>query len=288
MDYSKVSTKRKLLRFFKGIPGVNLIRRLYNASQYYNKKYWQILKWGFTSNEDTNYTYDLTAENILYLAQTIAVVTNINEKIVLGYIEEIRQDEELKKHIVGQILKSKFRKYADVDVQFGRRLGWYAFVRILKPKIIIETGVDKGLGSVLLCAALLRNKEEGNDGYYYGTDINIEAGYLLSGKYASVGKILYGDSIKSLESFDRQIDLFINDSDHSADYEYNEYLSISSKLTDNGLILGDNCDITSKLSEYSLQTGRKFIYFKECPLNHWTIGAGIGISFKPVKGQISV
>ena len=97
-------------------------------------------------------------------------------------------------------MKSPQKEYADLRVDFGRRLGWYAFARTMKPKIIVETGVDKGIGSVLLCSALLKNKEEGFEGRFFGTDINPEAGYLLNGKYAEVGKILYGDSINTFRN----------------------------------------------------------------------------------------
>ena len=61
-------------------------------------------------------------------------------------------------------------------------------------------------------------------------DINYEAGYLLDEKYKSVGEIIYGDSIVSLNKFDKKIDLFINDSDHSPSYEYQEYQTIKNKL----------------------------------------------------------
>jgi hypothetical protein len=70
-----------------------------------------------------------------------------------------------------------------------------------------------------LCAALLRNATEEFSGKYYGTDLNPTAGYFLKGRYADVGPILFGDSITSLANFGGEIDLFINDSDHSADYE---------------------------------------------------------------------
>ena len=73
-----------------------------------------------------------------------------------------------------------------------------------KPKIVVETGIDKGLGSVLLCSALLKNKEDGFEGRYYGTDINPKAGYLLSGKYLKVGEILFGDSITSLKKLEEK------------------------------------------------------------------------------------
>ena len=39
---------------------------------------------------------------------------------------------------------------------YGRRLGWYALVRALKPRTVVETGADKGLGSCVLAALRLR------------------------------------------------------------------------------------------------------------------------------------
>jgi hypothetical protein len=259
---------------------LNLIRRIFYATQYYNSYYWKILRWSFRSKEDTNYTYDLTADNIKYLAHTIALVTGIDYNKALFYIREPQSDEDLLSTIKEAVASSPFRKFTDREIRFGRRLGWYAIARAIKPKVTIEAGVDKGLGSILLCAALLKNREEGFEGKYYGTDINSDAGYLLTGKYKDAGKILYGDSIETLSKFDEVIDLFISDSDHSSDYEYREYLAIKSKLSDNSILLGDDSHCNSWLSDYSVETGRKFLFFKDFPKDHWYPGAGIGISFK--------
>jgi len=270
---------KKILRFLKKIWLLNFIRRTYFASKYFNKKYFQILKWGFKSKEDTNYTFHLTNENISLLAHTIAVATQKKYSEILSYINEAEADTELKNYIIEATKNSNFRKFADLEIRFGKRLGWYAFVRALKPKIVIETGVDKGLGSVILCAAIIKNKAEGFDGQYFGTDINPEAGYLLNGKYKNVGKILYGDSIESLKKMTENIDLFINDSDHSKEYEYQEYQTIKHLITNKTVILGDNSHCSDKLALFSAETNRKFLFFKEEALNHWYPGAGIGISF---------
>ena len=168
---------------------------------------------------------------------------------------------------------------ADEDAKFAKRMGWYAFVRAMKPKVVVETGVDKGLGSCVITAAIKKNKEEGFDGYYYGTDINPKAGYLLSGEYSKYGEILYGDSIESLKKLDKTVDIFINDSDHSAAYEALEYETIKDKLTKDSIILGDNSHVTDKLLNFSNANGMKFIFFKEEPLNHWYPGAGIGVAY---------
>jgi hypothetical protein len=238
------------------------------------------IKWLFTSRETTNFTYDLTELNKQYLALTISLITNKSQSEIFSYIKEIDSNNLLKKHIFNETKKSGESYKSDKIIYFGRRIGWYAIVRAIKPKIVVETGVDKGLGSCILISALMKNKEEGYKGYYYGTDINPKAGYLLTREYAKFGEILYGDSISSLKKFNKQIDVFINDSDHSSNYEYKEYLTIRSKLSSNAIILGDNSHCTTKLLEFSKKTNRKFLFFAEVPKNYWRTGAGIGFSYK--------
>jgi hypothetical protein len=179
----------------------------------------EIPRWLVTSREVTNFTYDITDQNRLYLAYTLGVVTGVAVSQIEAYISEPAADNELSDHIAVTTRASRRATVSDLTPRFGRRLGWYALVRVTKPRLVVETGVDKGLGSVLICAALLRNRAEGHRGLYYGTDINREAGSLLVGKYEEVGKIIYGDSINSLRNISQPIDLFINDSDHSTQYE---------------------------------------------------------------------
>jgi len=256
-----------------------MYRRFRMATSYYNFRYIQVLRWCFQSREDTNVTYDLREDNLAYLAEMLSVVTGKSPGFIQSLMEEAQEDEVLKQDILSAIGNAKGRRITDKEVRFGRRLGWYALVRILKPKIVVETGVDKGLGSVLLCSALLKNKAEGNEGHYYGTDIYIHAGFLLTEKYKTTGEILYGDSIKSLKGLKETIGIFINDSDHSEEYEYNEYKTIQALMSDETVLLGDNSHCSDRLQKFSRETGRKFLYFEEKPKNHWYPGAGIGISY---------
>lgn len=164
-------------------------------------------------------------------------------------------------------------------MSYGRRLGWYALVRALKPRTVVETGVDKGLGSCVLAAGLLRNRAEGHPGRYLGTDINPQAGWMFQGAYREVGEILYGDSIESLQRLEGPIDLFINDSDHSSEYEEREYACIALKLSPTAVVLGDNALVTDKLYQFAVATGRRFLFFSEKPADHWYPGAGIGAAW---------
>jgi len=252
--------------------------RLKRAARYYTPKLSQILVWLAKSREDDNFTYALTEGNQVYLAHTLSIVSGGPYDRVLGYLREPLEDSDLQRHVIHYSSKKPYCYYSDARCEFGRRIGWYAVARVMKPKVIVETGVDKGLGSVLLCAALLRNHREGFPGKYYGTDINPHAGYLLGPPYDSVGEILYGDSIESLQQLE-SVDLFINDSDHSSDYERREYEVVAPRLTPRAIILGDNAHCTGELASFSERRGRQFLFFREEPADHWYPGAGIGISF---------
>jgi predicted O-methyltransferase YrrM len=238
----------------------------------------QAWAWLFKSKETTNFTYELDALSRAYLVDFVAFATKKSCADIEGYIQELEQDADLKKHILSHTAKHPERYKADMNVFYARRLGWYAMVRALRPKVVIETGIDKGLGSCVLCSALLRNEKEGFLGHYYGTDINPKAGYLLQPPYNAFGTILFGDSITSLKAFEHKIDLFINDSDHSADYEAREYETILPKLSEQGFIISDNAELTDKLRVFSHLHGRPFLFYKEMP-QHWFAGGGIGLSF---------
>ncbi|NIA72419.1 class I SAM-dependent methyltransferase [Pelagibius litoralis] len=246
--------------------------------------YWPRLKtgarWLLHSRETTNHTYCLTARNKEHLAFALSIATGSSPATVRQYFSEIETDAALRSFIADQIRQSPHRNKADPEARYGRRLVWYAAARILKPTTIVETGVDKGLGSVVLCAALRRNAIEGHPGRYFGTDINPEAGYLLQPPYSEVGTILYGDSIESLTKLTDSIGLFVNDSDHSQDYERREYECIESRLSGDSLIIGDNAHATDTLANFSEERGRQFLFAGEQPVNHWYPGAGVGLSFK--------
>lgn len=241
------------------------------------------MQWLFQSNENTNFSYDLTKANKDYLGSFVSHITGRPFAEVRSYIAELEKDTQLMEHVQRMTAASDQRHLADRQVWFSKRLGWYAFVRALKPAVTVETGLDKGLGSCVIARALQRNEQDGHPGRYFGTDINPKAGYLFSGDLAKCGTLLYGDSLESLRKFSGSIDLFINDSDHSADYEREEYELIRSKLSAKAVVLGDNAHATDELFKFSVKYGRGFLFFAEKPKDHWYPGGGIGVSFPMTK-----
>ncbi|HEX3696649.1 MAG TPA: class I SAM-dependent methyltransferase [Polyangia bacterium] len=286
--------RERLGHIYQAISGTDLLRtqslpysalhlraRLDLALGYYERRMAAMIMWLHCSLEDANFTYDLTERNRRHLAHLVSVVVGCPAVQVSGYLRELQTDDALRAHYAREIPRYGRLAQLESRLQVGRRAGWYAVVRAIKPKVVIETGVERGHGAITLAAALLRNRAEGFPGRYYGTEINPAAGKLLSGVYAEVGEIIYGDSATTLAAFNQPIDVFVNDSDHSADYEAREYRIVDSKMSPGGVILSDNAHATDSLLDFAEATGRQYLFFREEPKDHWYPGAGIGFAFRP-------
>ena len=232
--------------------------------------------WIFKRTEQSNFYYNLAEKNREDLLSTISLITGVKVETLRTYLNELIEDVEIREHL--KFFLSKKKETRDSIVGFGRREGWYLFVRAMKPKLVVETGVHHGVGACLIASALLKNIQEGHMGRYLGTEINRSSGSLFTGKYSTVGSITYGDSCETLSGLETEIDIFINDSDHSAEYESKEYETVQNLLSHRSVILGDNSHVTNSLRNFSEKYQRPYIFFKEIPRDHWYPGAGIGIS----------
>ena len=257
-------------------------RRLEFALSYFQPALRSLLVCLVSSREDSNFTYDLTDLNKKHLAGFLAAIIGESIPRIFSYIAELENDDALRAHVRSRVAQSHPSDRCDYVARYGRRLGWYVLARTTKPRVVVETGVDKGLGTCVLAAALMRNAEEGAPGRIYGTDINPRAGILFAEPYAKLGTILYGDSIESLGKLTDTIVLFINDSDHSSEYEWREYQRVKPRLADDAIIVGDNAHVSDSLYRFAIETSRRFLFFREIPSEHWYPGAGIGVAFQPV------
>jgi predicted O-methyltransferase YrrM len=234
-------------------------------------------RWWRDSREVTNFTYDLTPRNLEQLAAFLAQATGADLARVEQLMRELSEDEALHAHVRRSVLASPDLPHSDASPRYARRIGWYVLVRILKPRLVVETGVDKGLGACVLCAALLRNTAEGAPGRYVGIDVNAQAGWLLQEPWSRVGSVRHADSLEELARLDC-IDLLIHDSDHSIEHEQREYALALPRLSEGALVLSDNAHESDALWRFAADTKRRYLYFAEQPRDHWYKGAGIGIA----------
>jgi hypothetical protein len=231
------------------------------------------VRWLVLSREHTNFTYDLEPGNVEHLAWFVATVADAPVETIRGYLAELENDGALREHLENRAAASPRRGLTDRRVRYGRRAGWYALVRALRPEHVVETGTDKGLGTCVLAAALLEN----GHGRVTTIDTNQASGSLLGGTYADVVDRRVGDSLALLPGL-APVDLFIHDSLHTAEHEAAELEAVP--LAGNALALSDNAHVTDALSEWARRTNRRFLYFQERPRDHWYPGAGIGAAWR--------
>lgn len=231
--------------------------------------------WLLQSKEHTNYTYDLTDVNIGQLEWFIANMTGRHIDETRGYFAELRNDIELAEHVAERSRLGSRRRLADPVARWGRRLGWYALVRSIRPSCVVETGTDKGLGSLAIASALLRN----HCGYLVTIDLNPTSGWLIADRWASVIDRRIGDSLQILSGLASPVDMFLHDSLHTVEHESEEYRLVEPKLTSNALVLSDNAEAHPTLMRWAEQTGRRYSFFREEPSGHWYGGGGIGAAY---------
>lgn len=237
-------------------------------------------RWLFGSREHHNFTYDLTPLSRNHMSWFVSVVCDVPAFQVRRYFKEIETDEALRAHIQQATETAPRRGLADRQVRYARRIGWYALVRARRPAHIVETGVDKGLGTVVLASALLRNAADGAPGRLTSIDINPEAGYLArSAPWSEVVDLVVGDSLDVIGGLERPVDLFLHDSDHTIKHEQREYAAIEPKLAPGALLVSDNAMKTDVLPVYAEKTGRRFLAYRETPADHWFPGDGIGVAW---------
>ena len=120
----------------------------------------------------------------------------------------------------------------------------YAVIKLLKPKIALETGVGAGVSSAVILSAL----NELNDGLLYSIEVSRyyddvhPVGFIVPEELKGRWRLLIGDSRDLLEGVLTQlgdVQFFLHDSDHSYDHVLFELRTVW-RFMRRGVILIDN------------------------------------------------
>lgn len=231
-------------------------------------------RWLAASREHTNYTYELTDLNFTHLAWWVSAVAGADVASARRMLCELQQDAEIHEHVKQATLDSSRRGLSDAQARFGRRLGWYALVRLTRPALVVETGTDKGLGALAVTRALQRNGE----GRLITVDTNPDAGLLLRGFHGPYDVVI-ADSVSTLSGMTDPVDLFIHDSLHTRQHELAELAAVEVSLSSSATVLSDNSHVTDALPSWAESRGKRFLFFAEKPQEHWYPGGGIGAAW---------
>ena len=109
------------------------------------------IKYLLFSHELDNYTYELANE--AELAAVVGEALGVPASLIARYVDELQADDALRNEINRRLIGLGRNR----TMPYGRRLGWYAVVRHVRPAVVVETGIHDGLGSTVLLRALDRN-----------------------------------------------------------------------------------------------------------------------------------
>ncbi len=164
---------------------------------------------------------------------------------------------------------SKYTKSHYVSIGFPE--GLYIFCRLLKPKIVIETGVASGISSTYILKGL-----EDND---YGKLISIdkpnynervslvipkgkEIGWMVPKNLRNRWELKLGISqelLKPILDKISQIDIFLHDSEHTYTNMMFEFETVWPHLRNDGLLLSDDIGWNNAFQDFAKKVNRNYI-----------------------------
>ena len=232
--------------------------------------------------EADNFTFEIT--NTPELAHWAAAVAGCSRDDAAAYVAEPSSDGVLRASLgratAGHWMWSKRLP------PFGKRLGWYAIARALRPRLVVEVGAHDGLGSLLLLRALERNQETGHEGRLVSFDINPTAGWLVgSHPLWQFRHESSTDGLPRVLARESPVGLFIYDGWHTHDAERADLLTALAHLAPNGVLVSDDAQVTHALAEVASEHGLVYREFHEMPARHFDPGAVLGASTRPTEAS---
>lgn len=167
----------------------------------------------------------------------------------------------------GRLLREELRHYP-----CGRKSLLYMAVRLLKPQVVVETGVWIGLSTSQILQALADN----GGGELYSIDapnVSYDAGTYWDAKLLPKGRptgfaiprrlcnrweLIPGYSTDRLPALLERlgsIDLFFHDSTHNYETMFFEYRTAWPFLNDSGVLISDDVHVNPAFADFSSQTG---------------------------------
>ena len=244
------------------------------AFSYYSKAIFYIFYRSIFSKQLSSFNYSLTLNNIDYLIHLIAIITNRKHFEISIYFKELFNNKVLNNSLK-PFIENKFNN----NFEYNGRIINYLIIRAIKPKIIIENGVERGINALLMCEALNCNIQEGYYGKYIGVDINPDCGILIKNNNYNFATLVIEDTIQFLSKINYDVDFYFSDGDRSIDYEFHEFNALEKHINEHSIIISNKCSFSNSLSNFALKKSRSFITFKEDVLNHWYPGTLFGFFY---------
>ena len=145
----------------------------------------------------------------------------------------------------------------------------YVFVRLHRPRLVIETGVANGKSSMFILAALAQEADGtlvsvdlpmvGPDGADRHKRTGREVGWMVPASLRPRWSLHLGDAVAFLEDWQRhgptRPDLIFLDSFKQYDYSLREYGASFAIVRPGGVVLVDNCEMSDAFPSWQRRLG---------------------------------
>ena len=115
------------------------------------------MSWLIKTEEFTNYMYEIAAINRNQMVGAVSQISKLPISEVEAYFTELETDFEFANQLIEKGKRLRRRYELMFPIPYARRIVWYALVRIFKPNVVVESGTEKGLGSLIINRALEKN-----------------------------------------------------------------------------------------------------------------------------------
>jgi len=128
----------------------------------------------------------------------------------------------------------------------------YVICRLLRPRVVVETGVEHGISTCFI----LRSLDDNQFGRLYSIDLpppNIESGWLVPKSLRHRWELHIGKSADLLPSLLKEIgfvDLFLHDSEHTYTNMMFEFTTVWPYIVHRGLIIADDASWNNAFSDF--------------------------------------
>lgn len=221
------------------------------------------------SPEVDTYTYALANRD--ELAAVLADALDVPTGAALAVLDEADAEPELGARLTRdlrhRVLWSKRR-----PALAGHHLSMWAAVRLLRPRVVVETGILDGLGSRTVLAALARNAAEGGpDGRLWSFDVMPHAGSLVPSRLAPRWHRVIESSATALDAHlgDAQVDLFLHDSLPDPGHQRFELVWALDHGARLAITTHGHSDVARSLAA---ERGARVLTFRDVPREHFYPG----------------
>ena len=131
--------------------------RVKTIFQFNSNNLFKSLSWLIKTEEFTNYMYEIAAINRNQMVGAVSQISSLPISEVEAYFTELETDFEFANQLTEKGKRLRRRYELVFPIPYARRIAWHVLVRIFKPNVVVESGTEKGLGSLIINRALEKN-----------------------------------------------------------------------------------------------------------------------------------